>query len=66
MTIQVNGEVREIDAESTVAALVAVLGLSAQAVLVERNGAALFPREFATTKLASGDRLELVQLAAGG
>jgi thiamine biosynthesis protein ThiS len=35
-------------------------------MLVELNGAALFPREFANTVLQEGDRLELLRMVAGG
>ena len=35
-------------------------------MLVELNGIALFPREFAATTLQEGDRLELMRMVAGG
>jgi sulfur carrier protein len=44
----------------------AARGFAPGTVLVERNGVALFPREFASTELADGDRLEIVKIAAGG
>ena len=40
--------------------------LSGQPGLVERNGAALFPREFDSTSLAHGDEIELIRVVAGG
>lgn len=63
--ITVNGQTRE-TAAATVAALLDELGLGGRPVLVERNGEALFPRLFAETPLAAGDRIELIELAAGG
>ena len=66
MTITINGQARELDDVATVSALLAVLGQDARPVLVEHNGTALFPREFATTRVATGDVLEIIELAAGG
>ena len=66
MTITVNGEERRVAAGSNVATLLAELGLGDRPVLVERNGAALFPREFAAAVLAPGDRLEIIRIVAGG
>jgi sulfur carrier protein len=41
-------------------------GLRPRSVVVEHNGAAVAPSEFARRKLASGDRLEIVTIVAGG
>jgi thiamine biosynthesis protein ThiS len=49
----------------TVASLLAHLDLG-YPVLVERNGTALFLREFPETNLREGDRLELMRMVAGG
>lgn len=66
MRVQVNGEPRELDPNSTVAVLLATLGLSERPVAVERN-AEIVPRaQHATTTLQEGDRLELVQFVGGG
>ena len=64
--ITVNGDVRQVPEGSLLPVLLTQLGLEGQTVLVERNGLALFPRDFATTTLASGDRLEIIRIAAGG
>jgi sulfur carrier protein len=40
--------------------------LSPRSVVVEHNGEAVAPSEFAKTNLASGDRLEIVKIVAGG
>ena len=65
MHIQVNGEPREV-AAATVLALVEELGLDVRKVAVERN-LAIVPRSLhATTALAEGGRIELVQFVGGG
>jgi sulfur carrier protein len=37
-----------------------------RSVVVEHNGEAVVPSEFAQRKLAPGDRLEIVRIVAGG
>ena len=37
-----------------------------RSVVVEHNGQAVAPSEFARRQLAPGDRLEIVQIVAGG
>jgi len=65
MRIQVNGEPRAVEAR-TVLALVEELGLDVRKVAVERN-LEIVPRSLhATTLLAEGDRVELVQFVGGG
>ena len=60
MRIQVNGEHRVVEA-ATILALVEELGLDVRKVAVERN-LEIVPRSLhATTALADGDRVELVQ-----
>ena len=60
-----NGKPRE-TAAPDVAALVAELGFVKGAVLVEHNGTALRPAEWAGRSLDEGDSVELLRLAAGG
>ena len=48
------------------AELVESLGLSAEAVAVERNERLVRRAEHASTRLAEGDRIELVTLVGGG
>ncbi|MDZ4109936.1 MAG: sulfur carrier protein ThiS [Brevundimonas sp.] len=65
MRIQVNGEPREV-AAATILGLVEELGLDVRKVAVERN-LEIVPRSLhATTALAEGDRVELVQFVGGG
>ncbi len=40
--------------------------LRPRSVVVEHNGEAVAPSEFASRKLAGGDRLEIVKIVAGG
>ncbi len=66
MRVEVNGEPRELAPGSTISALLAVLGLGDRPVAVERN-AEIVPRaQHASTPLAEGDRLEVVQFVGGG
>jgi thiamine biosynthesis protein ThiS len=37
-----------------------------RSVVVEHNGQAVAPSEFATRQLSAGDRLEIVKIVAGG
>lgn len=65
MRLQVNGEVITAQA-STLAALIAELGLDGRKVAVERN-LEIVPRSlYAQTSLADGDRLEIVHFIGGG
>jgi sulfur carrier protein len=65
MRIQVNGDTREVAAQ-TVLALVEELGFDVRKVAVERN-LAIVPRSLhAETVLEDGDRIELVQFVGGG
>ena len=40
--------------------------LPPRSVVVEQNGEAVAPSEFSRRRLAQGDRLEIVKIAAGG
>ena len=66
MTLTINGEERSFGAASTLAALVAELGLDARKVAVERN-LEIVPRSaYGQTALADGDRIEIVHFIGGG
>jgi thiamine biosynthesis protein ThiS len=66
MEITVNGQPREIEPGTTVAALLVELGLDPRQLAVERN-LELAPRgEHAATELQAGDRIEIVTLVGGG
>jgi sulfur carrier protein len=66
MTVNLNGEPREIARATNVAELVNELALPATATLVEHNGLALRREEWPTRPLAEGDRLEIIRIVAGG
>jgi thiamine biosynthesis protein ThiS len=65
-TITLNGEVRAVAAGSTVASLLAELGLRDRQVAVERNKQIVRRPDRATTELLDGDQLELVTFFGGG
>lgn len=64
--ITVNGEARTVPRDSTVADLVAAMGLKATQVAVERNKQIVRRAEHAVTALQDGDRLEVVTFFGGG
>lgn len=66
ITIRLNGKPRSLPGSSTVTALLGELGFAGQPVLVELNGAALFPRDFDGTVLRDGDAVEVIRIVAGG
>jgi thiamine biosynthesis protein ThiS len=65
VTIHLNGEPHT-TAATTLTALVEELGLSAPTLLIEHNGDALRRSEWQDRKLAEGDRVEVLRIAAGG
>ncbi len=71
MRLIVNGETRDVDADEggdglTVHAFLETLGLNPRKVAVERN-LEIVPRStFEETRLADGDRLEIVHFIGGG
>jgi thiamine biosynthesis protein ThiS len=66
ITITVNGETRSTKVGASVIDLLRELGLEAGRVAVERN-LELLPRpQWAETRVASGDRYEIVQFVGGG
>lgn len=65
MRIQVNGEPFDTSA-ATVLALVEALGLDVRKVAVERNLEIVPKSLHASTPIAEGDRVEVVQFVGGG
>lgn len=66
ITIQLNGEPKEIPENLTLATLLERLQLPADRVAVERN-LEVVPRErWGETAIKPGDRLEVVHLVGGG
>jgi thiamine biosynthesis protein ThiS len=66
LTVTANGAPVELAEGSSVADLLTMLELGGRWVLVERNGEPVPRAELGTTRLAEGDRLELVRAVAGG
>lgn len=66
MRITVNGETREIPENTTVAGLIDELGLSKAICAAEVNKAVVPRDKRAETRLADGDRVEIVTLVGGG
>jgi sulfur carrier protein len=64
--VTANGKHYEVEAATSVAEFIRLRGLDPQLVVVERNGEALERARFGDTRLAEGDRLELVRAVAGG
>ena len=66
MKLLLNGEERHLADVVSIADLVSALGLDARKVAVERN-LEIAPRStYADTRLADGDRIEIVTFIGGG
>ncbi|MBI4165236.1 MAG: sulfur carrier protein ThiS [Acidobacteria bacterium] len=66
MTIQVNGNAREVSEGLTVADLLRQLGFAGDRVAVERNREILPRAQWAATRLSPGDTFEIVHFVGGG
>lgn len=66
IAVHVNGEVRSVPEGSAVADLLAALGATGKRVAVERNGEIVPRSQHAGTRLAAGDRIEVVIAVGGG
>jgi thiamine biosynthesis protein ThiS len=66
ISILVNGEIRESARGLTVAQLLEALGIQGGRVAIERNFAILPRAAWPATKVAEGDRFEIVQFVGGG
>lgn len=66
MRIEINGEPRDVQASTTIAALLDILGLAGKPVAVEVNQLIVPRAEHAAHALREGDRLELVHFVGGG
>ena len=61
-----NGRAVEATLPCTIAEFLLAQGLPPKSVVVEHNGEAVSPSEFAQRPVAAGDRLEIVRVVAGG
>jgi sulfur carrier protein len=66
MTIQVNGQSREVPADTSVSQLLQELGVTQPHVAVELNLEVVPRAQHGATSLREGDRLEVVTLVGGG
>ena len=66
ITLRVNGEPRQFPPETTIAALLAGMGLTGKRLAVERNGEIVPKSRHGDTPLAEGDQLEIVVAVGGG
>ena len=61
-----NGRKLDVVLPMTIEQFLVAQKLLSRSVVVELNGEALAPSEFAKRQLAPGDRLEIVKIVAGG
>lgn len=66
ITVQLNGEQRQVPKGLSLAALLEWLGLAADRVAVERNREIVKRSDWGATQIEEGDRLEVVQMVGGG
>ncbi len=69
MQLVINGQTQTVEAVnegSTVADLIAALGMQADRVALERNGEIVPRGTWADVPLQSGDKLEIVHFVGGG
>jgi sulfur carrier protein len=64
--LTVNGEAREVPAGTTVAGLLALLGVRTGAVAVEINAQVVRRAQHPDRTLAAGDQVEIVTFVGGG
>ncbi|ODU51162.1 MAG: thiamine biosynthesis protein ThiS [Thiobacillus sp. SCN 63-374] len=62
----INGEPRTFPAPLTLSQLIASLDLLGKRIAIEKNGEIVPRSQHADTRLASGDRLEIVVAVGGG
>ena len=65
-TVTANGKLVEASLPCTIEEFLVAQGLLPRSVVVEHNGEAVAPSEFARRRLNAGDRLEIVKIVAGG
>ena len=66
MQISVNGEARQLDGETSVSHLLALLGLPEAKIAVERNLEIVPKSAYDSTILQADDRIEIVHFIGGG
>ncbi|MEN9469487.1 MAG: hypothetical protein RL630_1220 [Verrucomicrobiota bacterium] len=66
MKIHINGDPRDFGDLKTLTDLVTALGLEPRMILIEHNGQATRRADWAKIPVAENDRVEILQVAAGG
>lgn len=66
VTLQVNGEPRTCNANTSLPLFLTQLGLNPRLVAVEYNGEILHRQFWEQTEMQTGDRLEIVTIVGGG
>ena len=66
MTARINGEARVFPDGSTIADLLESFNLPAKTVLVERNGEPIARDSFSHQPIEEEDRIEIINMVAGG
>jgi thiamine biosynthesis protein ThiS len=66
MTAIINGEARVVPEGLTISDLLQGFGLPAKNVLVERNGEPIGRDAFAAERIQNDDRIEIINMVAGG
>jgi sulfur carrier protein len=61
-----NGKEIEAVVPSSIESFLVAQGLLPRSVVVEHNGEAVVPSEFARRQVQAGDKLEIVKIVAGG
>jgi thiamine biosynthesis protein ThiS len=64
--VTANGRATEAKLPCTIEEFLVAQKLLPRSVVVEHNGEAVAPSEFAQRRLNAGDRLEIVKIVAGG
>jgi sulfur carrier protein len=66
MHVRINGELRELPEGTTVASLLAHLGVKAQRVAVEVNESVVTKDRYDQHRISQGDAVEIVAFVGGG
>lgn len=66
MQVQINGEVKELAEQSTVADILALLNVTGRRVAVELNQEIVPKSQHGATVLKTGDKVEVVHAIGGG
>jgi len=66
ISVTVNGEHRQFDAQLNCAELLTRLDLAGKRIALERNGEIVPRSRYGATALSTGDRLEIVVAVGGG